>query len=478
MACPGASRLVGLLRRADDGAGGNGVPSPSSRSWAPRHQAAGTEASARMAANEDNRQSLPAVSTHPASVARTTVSRQSSEVGARCGSAARRDLCGGRPAMAVPTATARTGIWLDWSCAKMVVVEQPSEGAPSMGKSITDLSSVTTVGLDLAKHVFQVHAIGAFGRVIVAKALRRKDVLAFFAQLPECLVGMEACGSAHHWARELIKIGHDARMMPPAYVKPYVRRQKNDAADAAGICEAVTRPSMRFVGVRTLENQAALMHHKAREMLVAQRTQLINALRGHLAEIGVIAAQGPKNARELAGVVMAEGDETIPACVRAALAPLVRQLHALDQEIARSDRTIAAMARGDEMARRLMTIPGLGPVTASAIAASVQDVSAFSGPREFAAFLGLTPRQNSSGGKEQLGRISKMGNRYLRTLLVVGAHAVLYHRKRHEDALRSFAKKLMQTKPFKLVAVALANKMARIAFAIMRGRTSYCAVSA
>ena len=191
---------------------------------------------------------------------------------------------------------------------------------------------------------------------------------------------------------------------------------------------------MRFVGVRTLENQAALMHHKAREMLVAQRTQLINALRGHLAEIGVIAAQGLKNARELARVILAEGDETIPACVRAALAPLVRQLHVLDQEIACSDRTIAAMARDDEMARRLMTIPGLGPVTASAIAASIEDVSAFSGPREFAAFLGLTPRQNSSGGKEQLGRISKMGNRYLRTLLVVGAHAVLYHRKRHEDA--------------------------------------------
>ena len=159
------------------------------------------------------------------------------------------------------------------SCAKMVVVEQPSEGAPSMGNSITDLSSVTTVGLDLAKHVFQVHCVDASGRVIVAKALRRKDVLSFFAQLPRCLVGLEACGSAHHWARELIKLGHDARMMPPAYVKPYVRRQKNDAADAAGICEAVTRPSIRFVGGRTLENQAALMHHKAREMLVAQRTQ-------------------------------------------------------------------------------------------------------------------------------------------------------------------------------------------------------------
>ena len=262
---------------------------------------------------------------------------------------------------------------------------------------------------------------------------------------------------------------------PPRPSSTLLRRQKNDAADAAGICAAVTSPSMRFVGARTLENQAVLMHHKAREMLVVQRTQLINALRGHLAEIGVIAAQGPKNARELAGVVMAEGDETIPACVRAALAPLVRQLHALDQEIARSDRTIAAMARGDEMARRLMTIPGLGPVTASAIAASVQDVSAFSGPREFAAFLDLTPRQNSSGGKERLGRVSKMGNRYLWKLLVVGAHAVLYHRKPHEDALRSFAKKLMQTKPFKLVAVALGNKMARIAFAIMRSRTRYSA---
>jgi transposase len=252
---------------------------------------------------------------------------------------------------------ARAGIWLDWSWAKMVVVEQPSEGAPSMGKSITNLSSVTTVGLDLAKHVFQVHGIDASGRVIVAKALRRKDVLAFFAQLPQCLVGMEACSSAHYWARELIKLGHDARMMPPAYVKPYVRRQKNDAADAAGICEAVTRPSMRFTGVRTLENQAALMHHKAREMLVAQRTQLINALRGHLAEIGIIAAQGLKNARELAGVIKAEGDMTIPACVRTALAPLVRQLHALDPGDRVQRRCNGTMARDDEMARRLMTIP-------------------------------------------------------------------------------------------------------------------------
>src|SRR5471032_325648 len=358
------------------------------------------------------------------------------------------------------------------SCAKMVVVEQPSEGAPSMGNSITDLSSVTTVGLDLAKHVFQVHCVDASGRVIVAKAIKRNKLLEFFASLPPCLVGLEACGSAHHWARELIKLGHDARMMPPAYVKPYVRRQKNDATDATAICEAVTRPSMRFVVIRSLENQAALMRHKAREMLVSQRTQLLNGLRGHLTEVGVIAAQGPRHARELAGLIEA-GDENIPIEVREALAELVHQLHRLDEAIARLDRTIVKIARKDETARRLMSIPGFGPITASAMAASVQDASSFAGPREFAAFLGLTPKQNSSGGKQRLGRISKMGNRNLRKLLVVGAHAVLFHRKRHTDPLRMWAKKLMEKKPFKLVAIALANKMARIAFAILRGKTTY-----
>jgi transposase len=312
-----------------------------------------------------------------------------------------------------------------------------------MEKSITDFLSVTTVGLDLAKLVFQVHCVDASGRVVASKAIKRKALLAFFRSLPPCLVGLEACGSAHHWARELIRLGHDVRLMPPAYVKPYVRRQKNDAADAAAICEAVTRPSMRFVAVRTLRNQAALMHHKARELLVTQRTQLLNALR-----------------------------------VREALMPLVHQLHALDHAIAGSDRTIKVMASADETARRLMSIPGLGAVTASALAASVQDISSFAGPREFAAFLGLTPRQNSSGGRERLGHISKMGNRYLRKLLVVGAHAVLYYRKRHTDALRSWASKLLERKPFKLVAVALANKLARIVFAVMRNKTIYNAAQA
>jgi len=249
-----------------------------------------------------------------------------------------------------------------------------------MGKSITDLSSVTTVGLDLAKHVFQVHGVDASGRVVVAKAIRRNKLLEFFASLPPCLVGLEACGSAHHWARELVKLGHDARMMPPAYVKPYIRRQKNDASDAAAICEAVTRPSMRFVGVRSLENQAALMRHKTREMLVSQRTQLLNGLRGHLTEVGVIAPQGPRYARELAGLIEA-CDERIPVEVCEALAELVHQLHRLDEAIARLDRTIVKMAQKDETARRLMSIPGFGPITASAMAATLQDTSSFAGPR-------------------------------------------------------------------------------------------------
>jgi transposase len=215
-------------------------------------------------------------------------------------------------------------------------------------------------------------------------------------------------------------------------------------------CEAVTRPSMRFVPIRSIDNQAVLMHHKGREILVSQRTQLLNALRGHLAEVGVIAAQGPNGAYALAAAIL-EGDSSIPLCVRDALAPIVRQLQTLNDEIAASDRAIMGLAKTDETARRLMSVPGIGPITASAIAASVQDVGAFSGPREFAAFLGLAPKQNSSGGKERLGRVSKMGNRYLRKLLVVGAHAVLFHRRSHQDGLRTWAAKLMETKPFKLV---------------------------
>jgi transposase len=247
------------------------------------------------------------------------------------------------------------------------------KGAPQMGKAKVNLNSVTTVGLDLAKHVFQIHAVDVDGRIVITSALRRKDVLSFFGSLPPCIIGLEACGSAHHWARELVKLGHDARLMPPNYVKAYVRRQKNDAADAAAICEAVTRPSMRFVPIRSVSNQAILMCHKVRELLVSQRTQLVNALRGHLAEVGIIAAQGSNGAYALAAAIL-EGDSSIPLCVRDALAPIIRELQALNDEIAVSDRAIIELVKTDANARRLMSVPGIGPITASAIAASVQDV--------------------------------------------------------------------------------------------------------
>ncbi len=341
-----------------------------------------------------------------------------------------------------------------------------------MSKLTADLSGVTTVSVDLAKHVFQVHAVDAGGRVLVAKALRRRDVLPFFASLPRCLVGMEACGSAHHWARELMALGHEVELIPPSYVKPFVKRQKNDANDAAAICEALSRPGLRFVKVRSIANQAVLMQHKAREVLVGQRTQLLNGLRGHLAEIGVIAAQGTGNMRAL-GILIHEGHADIPEAVRTSLMPLIVQIAHLDEAIKAIDADIAVQARADPVSNRLMTIPGIGPVTASALVATIGDSASFSGPREFAAFLGLVPRQHSSGGKARLGRITKMGNGYLRKLLVVGAHAVLHHQARHDDPLRNWARKLLATKPFKLVAVATANKLARMAFALMCRDTRY-----
>jgi transposase len=344
-----------------------------------------------------------------------------------------------------------------------------------MVKSIRNLSCVAVVGLDTAKNVFHVHCVDADGLVVLAKALRRAQVLKFFASLSSCLVGIEACSSAFHWARGLIALGHRVKLIPPAYVKPYVRRSKNDAVDAAAICEAVGRPSMRFVPVRSIANQAQLMRHRARELLAGNRTRMLNALRGHLAEIGAVAAQGAQHAyglkRLLADGADENGEVVVPDCVRRALAPLVRQIDAIDGEIAAIDDEITALVKADETARRLMTIPGIGPITASAIIATIQDIAAFASGREFAAFLGLTPRQNASGGKERLGRITKMGDRYLRKLLVVGACATLSHRKGHHDALRVWADQLLARKAvrykFKLAAVALANKIARIVFVLM-----------
>jgi transposase len=334
------------------------------------------------------------------------------------------------------------------------------------------MDTITTVGIDLAKSVFQIHAIDAAGKVIVAKAVRRRDFLVFMRKMPPSLIGMEACASSHHWARQLKAVGHDVRLIPPAYVKAYVRRQKNDAADAAAICEAVGRPSMRFVPVKTEAQQAVLMTHRVRALLVNQRTALICALRGHLAEFGLVSPTGPRNLTPLLEVLASEDDESLPGPARQALAPLVEQLRALGGQIEGLDRRVLEQHRADAVSVRLATIPGVGPLTASALAASVTDPAMFASGREFAAFLGLAPKQASSGGKERLGRISKMGDRYLRTLLVVGAASVLRHPSTNPSSVKTWAVGLLEKKPFKLAAVALANKMARIAWAIMmRGET-------
>jgi len=344
-----------------------------------------------------------------------------------------------------------------------------------MGKTISKLETVTTVGLDLAKNVFQVHAVDAQGGVVVAMKVRRGKLVAFFASLPRCLVGLEACASSHHWAREIAALGHEVRLMPPAYVKAYVRRGKNDKVDAAACCEAVGRPNMRFVAPRGVENQAELMRHRARELLAGQRVSLLNALRGHLGEIGIVAPQGSQHAYRLKRLAESGHDESgevlAPDCVRAALRPLIRQIDAIDAEIAAIDAAIKESVKADATAKRLMTVPGVGPITASAVVATVRTVDSFANGREFAASLGLTPRQHSSGGKDRLGRISKMGDRYLRKLLVVGASAALVHAKGHDDALRRWAKALMARRSGpggrKLAAVALANKLARILFALL-----------
>jgi transposase len=331
----------------------------------------------------------------------------------------------------------------------------------------TAFAAVTTIGIDLAKNVFQLHGVDAAGQVVVQRAVKRKDILATLAKLPACLIGMEACATSHYWARCFAEQGHAVRLIPPAYVKAYVRRQKNDAADAAAICEAVSRPSMRFVAVKSAAQQATLMLHRGRELLVRQRVGLINALRGHLAEFGVVAAQGVRHMTGLLALVDDCSDAQLPDAVRAALAPVVGQLRSLEAGIADFDRQILARHRADATSRRLATIPGIGPVTASAIAASISDVAMFKSGRDLAAFLGLVPKQSSTGGKQRLGRISKMGDRYLRKLLVVGATAVLRYAKSGSSASQAWAQGLLARKPFKLVAVALANKNARIVWALL-----------
>jgi transposase len=332
---------------------------------------------------------------------------------------------------------------------------------------------ITTIGLDLAKSVFQVHGIDAGGQVAVRKKLRRAEVLKFFRGLEPCLVGIEACATAHHWARELGALGHTVRLMSPAYVKAYVRRQKNDAADAEAICEAVQRPTMRFVPVKSAERQSVLVLHRTRELLVRQRTMLINAVRGHCAEFGVIAPQGAHGAAELIERIRQGEVGDLPQLVRTSLLTLADQLGAIAVQIHALERRLLAWHRQDQDSQRLATIPGVGLISATALAASVPDPKLFRSGREFAAFLGLVPRQNSSGGKERLGRISKMGDRYLRKLLVVGATSVI--RRARTDALAAapWIRSLLERRPARVVTVAMANKTARIVWAVLARRDVY-----
>ncbi len=337
------------------------------------------------------------------------------------------------------------------------------------------MDKITTIGLDLAKNIFQLHGVDGSDEVIVRKPLRRGQMLTFFGKLSPCRIGMEACATAHHWARTLAELGHDVRLIPPAYVKPYLRRQKNDTADAAAICEAVTRPSMRFVPVKSEEQQATLMLHSARELLVSQRTALINALRGHFAEFGIVVVQGARNVRLLVAIIHDENNLDLSASARLALLPLARALNDIDAQITGLSKSILVAHRSNAVSVRLASIPGIGPITASSLAASIADAGVYKSGRECAAYLGLVPRQHSTGGKPKLGRITKMGNRRLRKLLVIGAHAVLYSIKsgKTNTPLANWARSLLAKKPFKLVAVALANKMARIAWAIMTRNTVY-----
>jgi transposase len=317
----------------------------------------------------------------------------------------------------------------------------------------------------------EVHGIDTAEKVVVRKQLRRGQMLAFFKTLPPCLVGMEACATSHYWARELTKLGHQVRLMPAKDVKAYVKRNKNDAADAEAICEAVRRPTMRFVQVKAAEQQGQLMLHRTRDLLMRQRTQVINALRAHMAELGIVAAQGREGIKDLLKIIASEEDARLPVDARTSLVVLAAGLQALQTMIRSIEKRIVVQHRSSAASKRLETIPGIGVIGASAIAATVPDPKVFRSGRDLAAWIGLVPREDSTGGKQKLGPISKQGDRYLRRILVVGAHAVL-KRARLQPEKYPWLTQLLARKPFRVVAVALANKMARIAWALLaRGGT-------
>lgn len=326
---------------------------------------------------------------------------------------------------------------------------------------------ITSIGLDLAKTVFQIHAADNEGKPILKKRLRRGQLLGFFAELEPCIVGMEACGSAHYWARELQSLGHEVRLIAPQFVKPFVKTNKNDASDAEAICEAMQRPTMRFAAVKSAEQQSILMLHRSRELLVRQKTMLLNALRGHCAEFGIVVAQGAFRVSELVAIINDDKDDRIPAVAREALGFLVNQLHGVKEQIAMLEKKLKAWHKNNEVSRRLETIPGIGVITATALVATIGDARQFKSGRELAAWLGLVPRQNSSGNKQRLGRISKRGDKYLRKLLVHGARTVLRWRVAKKETRTVWLEGMLLRRPTNVVLVAMANKTARVVWALL-----------
>ncbi len=335
------------------------------------------------------------------------------------------------------------------------------------------MTEVTTIGLDLAKRIFQVHGADGEGRPVLRKKLRRAKLMPFFADLPPCLVGMEACASAHHWARELQALGHEVRLIPPQYVRPFVKTNKNDAADAEAICEAVGRPTMRFAAVKSADQQSVLMLHRVRELLVRQRTMAINALRGHCAEFGIVVAQGAPKVEELIAIIEDSDDKRLPSVAREALGALVGQLRSVQGRIKALEARLTAWHRSSEASRRLAAIPGVGVITATALVATIGDAAQFRSGRQLSAWLGLVPRQHASGGKARLGRISKHGDGYIRRLLVHGARTVLRWRRAKPGARPGWTDRLLARRPTNVVLVAMANKTARVAWALLRHERIY-----
>ena len=326
---------------------------------------------------------------------------------------------------------------------------------------------ITTIGLDLAKNVLQVHGVDANGKTVLQKQLKRAQVLTFFAPLPKCLVGMEACPGAHYWARELVKLGHTAKLMPAQYVKPYVKRNKTDANDAAGICEAVTRPTMRFVSVNTAAQQDMQMLHRIRSRLVSERTALTNQMRGLLGEAGFVFGGGSASLKRGVQTLLQKEESPLSALAQQLMQDSLTHWQRLNEQITAYDAEVARLAQDDPLSRRLLPIPGIGPLTATALVAAVNDAKQFANGRQLAANLGLTPYEHSSGGKQRLLGISKRGDRYVRTLLIHGARTALRHAGNKTDRLSRWALALAARRGKNVAAVGLANKMARITWAVL-----------